>query len=175
MGIQIFLMPKIAGGSKEERAQLLGRSLATVLAVNMVGAALYLLLYRWFLTHLIDREYYDGLLFGFIMAFAAILYGFHMVMTAAFVGDGRAAVETISRSFMMIIMIVCGVVLIPTHNIMGAAFANLLSAAGGLIFYIVVGLAGKRPRLPWWLSNRRPLGESNVLPTDTAFNELEGG
>jgi O-antigen/teichoic acid export membrane protein/GAF domain-containing protein len=175
MGIQVFLMPKIAGGSKEERAHLLGRSLATVFAVNMVGAALYLLLYRWFLIHVIDREYYDGLLFGFVMALAAILYGFHMVMTAAFVGDGRAAMETISRSFMMIIMIVCGLVLIPTHNIMGAALANLLSAAGGLMVYIVVGLAGKQPRLPLWLYNRRPLEESNVLQADTALIEPEKG
>jgi O-antigen/teichoic acid export membrane protein len=143
-GIRLFLMPQIAGAPKEDHPRILRQSLLTVLVVNLVGVVLYLFLYRWFITRFIGREYYDGLWFGFFMAMAAILYGFHTVVSAMLVGAQRAEMETFSRIAMMVIMIGAGVVLIPALGALGTAITSFAAVAGSLLFYAALLLFRSR-------------------------------
>jgi len=144
MGIQIFLMPKIAGSARVEHNRLLGQSLALVAAANVAGGALYLLVYPWFIKRIIGPDYYVGMLFGGLMALAAMLYAFHTLITAALVGSGRASLETTSRAIMMALMVGLGAALIPTHGALGTAITSLAAVAGGLLFYCFVWIAPTR-------------------------------
>jgi O-antigen/teichoic acid export membrane protein len=137
-GIRLFLMPQIAGAPKKDHRRILKQSLLIVLIVNLVGVVLYLSFYRWFVVHFIGREYYDGLLFGFFMAMAAILFGFHDVVSAMLVGAQRAEMETVSRIAMMVIMIGAGVVLIPAMGALGTAITSFAAVGGSLLFYVAL-------------------------------------
>jgi undecaprenyl pyrophosphate phosphatase UppP len=104
----------------------------------------YLSLYPWFITHFIWREYYDGVWFGLFMALAAILYGFHTIVSAMVVGAERAEIETFSRIMMMVIMIGVGVILIPAHGVLGTAITSFAAVAGSLVSYYALLLYRSR-------------------------------
>lgn len=158
VGIQLFLMPKVAGSAENEHRLLLMQSLTVVFVVNLIGGILYVLIYPWFIINFIGRDYYKGLWFGLLMALSAMLYAFHTIITSTLVGQRRAPIETISRTIMMLIIIGFGLALIPKHGALGAVVASLLSVVGGLVFYVFVGRFVRGPWKPYeaWRQHVKP-------------------
>lgn len=134
-GITLMLMPKVAGMRKGGHRKILLTALLLSVGINVVGGTIYLLLYPWFVTTFFGEEYFIGMDFAFIMALSAILFGIYSVITAVYVGVGRASRETVGRAVMLAVVLVAGLALIPTQGAQGAALASLAASASGFFVY----------------------------------------
>lgn len=137
-GITMLLMPRIAGAQDGGHRRLLSNALAATLLVNTVALAVYLLVYEWFVVGFVGQAYFTGLWFAALMAFSAVAYGFHAILTSYLVGRSRPGLETISRAVMAVVMLLSGLALVPRLGVEGAAWANVLTAAAGMLAYAMV-------------------------------------
>lgn len=143
-GITMLLMPRIAGSTAAEQRKLVQLALGVAFTVNIVGLALYLLLYRWFVVTFFGADYFLNMQFALIMALAEVAGGTHAVVSAVFFGSGRVQVDTISRLGMLVLMWGLGVVLIPTCGLMGAAYTVFITWVGGLIVFGLLSVVWRR-------------------------------
>lgn len=133
-GITVLLLPKLAGMTKGRRDVVL-LSLGISLVVNALGLLAYVIVYPFFVIELVGREYFLSMEFALISAVGSILFGMHSILSSSMVGVGKATVETVSRTIMTLITVVCGMTFIPAQGAMGAALTLLFAACGGLVVY----------------------------------------
>jgi O-antigen/teichoic acid export membrane protein len=137
-GITMFLMPKVAEVSSDNHRRILINSLVINLVIGGAMLAVYALVYEWFIVTFIGAEYFIGMEFALLMAFSAVVFGVHAILTSFLVGRNRPGLETISRIVITLVTVVTGVALIPSLGVMGAAWSAVISAVAGVLAYPIL-------------------------------------
>jgi O-antigen/teichoic acid export membrane protein len=137
-GIAMTLMPKIAASDAGNHRRLLFTSIGVTLAVNCIALVGYFIIYPWFVPTLIGQPYFIGMTFGLLMAASAIIYSLHAILTSYLIGRKQPELETLSRTAILITMLVAGLWLIPSQGAVGAAWATVISASVGVLSYAVI-------------------------------------
>jgi O-antigen/teichoic acid export membrane protein len=147
-GITMLLMPRVASAPASDHRRLLAVALGATMAVNAAALAVFLLVYEPFVAGLVGEVYFIGLRFGTVMALSAIAYGVHAILTSYLLGRNRPGLETLSRAAMAAVMLLAGLALVPRLGAEGAAWANLLTAAAGILAYGAALLPRRRAGRP---------------------------
>lgn len=137
-GITMFLMPKVAEVSSNNNRQILIVSLAINLIISLIMLLGYRIVYEWFVVTFIGAEYFVGMEFAILMAVSAVVFGIHAILTSFLVGRNLPELETISRVVITLVTIVGGLVLIPSMDVMGAAWSAVISAFAGVLTYPIL-------------------------------------
>jgi O-antigen/teichoic acid export membrane protein len=135
-GITVMLMPRVARGGGQRR--LLAAALVATVAASAVALVVYVAVYEWFVVAMVGGAYFVGMPFALLMALSAIVYGVHAILTSYLIGSGRPGLETASRGVMAVTLLGAGVLLVPPGGVLGAAWANVLCAAAGVLAYLVI-------------------------------------
>lgn len=136
-GIALVLLPQIANPKTTNRMQMLVRSVTFATAINVVAAVFFLALYPWVIKTFFNEEYYIGITFAIIMSIESILVSIHGLSFAGLAGAEKTYIDTISRIVMVVGIIVAGILLIPTYEAIGAAWAALISVAAGMSIHTI--------------------------------------
>jgi O-antigen/teichoic acid export membrane protein len=137
-GVTMFLMPKVAEATTCNHRRILISSLLINLVIGLVMLAVYALVYEWFIVTFIGSEYFVGMEFALLMAVSAVVFGIHAILTSFLVGRNQPGLETMSRVVITLVTIIAGIVLIPSLNVLGAAWSAVISAFAGVLTYPIL-------------------------------------
>lgn len=130
-----LLMPKIAGAPDKQYKPLLASVLGLALSVNIV----LVVLYYFFAPQLIEAVFGSSYLIFpeifVLMAISETIAGAHTILTSAYVGRGRAQIETKSRLVAVAATFVSCWLLIPSYGVVGAVLAKMIGATCSLVVY----------------------------------------
>lgn len=143
-GIATLLMPRIVTTPREKQTSLLASALVISTLLNGVLLVAYLMAGRWLIERFFGVQYLSSPGVFLLLAVAMILAGMHSLVTALFVGCGRASDETYSRFVAALITGLCCWLLVPGFGALGAALAMVTGISCSLAAYV-------------WIAVRRPL------------------
>lgn len=143
-GISTLLMPMVASQPGRKHGALLRSTVIGTLVINAAVLAAYLIFGQWLIQTYIGVRYVPELSVFLILSIAMMIMGAHNLITAFFVGSGKASFETISRLAGAVVMLVAGLLLVPTEGPLGAAVTVLLAAILAQVTYIAILLSERR-------------------------------
>lgn len=148
-GIVTLLMPRIAGSSPEKSLKLLKNALVVSGLSNGALFLIYLWAGDWFIQQFFGSQYLPSRFVFITLGIIMILIGLHSLITAAFVGFGRPAEETISRLIGLFATTLSCWIFVPKIGGSGAALAQLIGICLSLAVY-------------GWILFQRPLNLSTA-------------
>jgi O-antigen/teichoic acid export membrane protein len=139
-GLATFLMPKISGAPGLQHGKMLLSALGLAMLINIVLLAAYYFLVPMLIGKLFSPDYLVIPEVFVTTGMVMTLMGIHTIVSAVFVGSGRAQDETKSRLVTVMLTALSCWWLIPRFGIMGAVSANLIGIIGGLGIYALIFL-----------------------------------
>ena len=131
------ISPRLIGANRTELRGVLARTLGLTACITIPALTVLALAGAILVVLLFGKGYLPAAgplpLLGIGMA----LHGFYLVLQSTWVGLGRTRIVPIAMGAAMVVTIVTGLALIPTHGAAGAAIAF---AAGAAVQLAVIGL-----------------------------------
>ena len=131
------IAPRVAGASRTELRGVLGRTLGLTACIT-IPAVIVLALGGGILVVLIyGKGYLPAAGPLAMLGLGMALHGFYLILQSTWVGIGHTRIVPIAMGAAMVVTIVAGLALIPTHGAVGAAIAF---AAGAAVQLAVIGV-----------------------------------
>lgn len=138
--ISTFLMPKTTELTLKEQQQLLKKMLTLSSLINGCLMIIFLLAVNPLIIAVFGEEYFVGISFYAVQAFASFTFGVHSIISAVVVGSGNPKYETISRIMALATTAISSWILIPLFGPLGAAVSMCLGTMMGLFAYGIIYL-----------------------------------
>ncbi len=143
-GISILLMPKIASLPENQHNKLLIQMLLLTFLANGIILLGYIFFGGWMVQTFFGSAYVTSTLVMTLLAIGMILFGVHGLITAVYVGSGKAKYETYSRFVAAFVSVAIAWLMVPKTGALGAAMAVAGGAVAGMMVYLVIMIINRR-------------------------------
>jgi O-antigen/teichoic acid export membrane protein len=145
--VATLFMPRAAELAPQERRRQLRNIMGILLMLNLVMMIGYVLTIGWFVQTFFSAEYLTSFWTYIVMGLNAVVVGMQGIVSASLLGGGQVRLDAVGRVATVILMVVFGLLLIPSLAELGAAIAALVGPVVALLIYGGAALAARRQRI----------------------------